>query len=71
MVIKATEALAKAQSEQFAVLSARLASLEKAGGVSQSAPRGTADAVVQKSRQGGKLWGGLLGGAPAQAMSKM
>lgn len=72
MVIKATEALAKAQNAQFEVLSNRLASLEKAGGVSQSAPRGAQDAVVQKSVSGKKsVWGGMLGNAPTQAMSKM
>lgn len=71
LILKSTEMLAKAQKDQFAALSTRLASLEKAGGVSQSAPRGTDDAVVQKSRQPKSMWGGMLGSAPAQAMSKM
>jgi hypothetical protein len=72
LILKATEKLAQVQKSQFETLSARLTQLEKAGGVSQSAPRGSQDEVIQKSRQSKQsVWSGMLGGAPTKAMSKM
>ena len=72
MVLKAATEIAKAQKEQFVQISRRIESLEKAGGVSQSAPRGTVDGEVQKTRTSkGPVWGGIFGGAASKATSKM
>lgn len=72
MVLKATEKMASAQKSQMEEISKRLESLEQAGGVSQGGPRGTEDGEIQKTgKKGGPVWGGIFGGAPQQAMSRM
>jgi hypothetical protein len=71
MVLKATTEIAKAQKEQFAVLSARIEALENGGAVSKSGPRGAVDGEISKSTNSTKTWGGLFGGAAAKAISKM
>jgi methylmalonyl-CoA mutase N-terminal domain/subunit len=73
MVLKTATELAKAQKEQFEQISKRIESLEKAGGVSQSAPRGTVDGEIHKSRSESKsgAWQGMFGAAAKKAVSKM
>jgi hypothetical protein len=72
MVLQSAERIVKAQQDQFAQLNARIGAVEKAGGVSQSAPRGAVDGEVHKTRTGkGPVWGGLFTGAAGQATLKM
>ena len=73
MVLKTATELAKAQKEQFEQISKRLESLEKAGGVSQSAPRGIVDGELRKSVSTTKsgAFSGMFGAAARKAVSKM
>jgi hypothetical protein len=72
MVLKATQKMVEVQKEQMEMVNKRLSSLETAGGVSQGGPRGVTDGEIQKTGQkSGPVWGGIFGGAPNQAMSRM
>jgi len=78
LILKATETVVKASDEKFEVISKalesfdkRLASIEKVG-VSQSGPRGTSDAVVEKSAGSSRgAWGGIFAPAAKQATQRM
>lgn len=72
MVLKATQELAKVQKTSIEAIDKRLSSLEEAGGVSHAGPRGMTDGEIRKAEHAqSSLWGGIFGGAPGQAMSKM
>lgn len=75
LVLKAVEEIMKAQNTQLSTLNttianlnARLASVESAGGVSQSGPRGTTEIAKSGSRT---IWGGIMGNASKNALKKM
>jgi len=55
-------------TKRLASMEARIARVEKAGGVSQSGPKGREDGVQEKPRTG--VWGGLFGRAASDALAK-
>lgn len=55
-------------TKRLASMEARIARVEKAGGVSQSGPKGREDGVQERPRGG--VWGGLFGKAASDALAK-
>jgi hypothetical protein len=68
----ATRRLAQQESElnTLRAVAARVERLEKAGGFSQSGPRGAADSTVQAPTKEGGLWSPLFKGARDAALGK-